>query len=126
MEKLSKEKTKNTPEILLDPESGLIELSGKSYPENTFEIYEPVMNWLKEYFDGNAKDKTIVNIAIDYFNSSSSKNLYDFFDLLNNAVFADNQIEVNWIYDEEDESAEEDGEDFRDEFEALQINLVTK
>ncbi len=126
MEKLSKAKTKNTPEILLDPESGLIELSGKSYPENTFEIYEPVMNWLKEYFDGNAKDKTIVNIAIDYFNSSSSKNLYDFFDLLNNAVFADNQIEVNWIYDEEDESSEEDGEDFRDEFEALQINLVTK
>ena len=30
------------------------------------------------------------------------------------------------VNDEEDESAEEDGEDFRDEFEALQINLVTK
>ena len=25
-------------------------MTGKSYPENTFDFYEPVMSWLEEYF----------------------------------------------------------------------------
>jgi hypothetical protein len=36
------------------------------------------------------------------------------------------QIEINWIYDKENESAEEAGEDFIEDFEALNINLVAK
>ena len=35
-------------------------------------------------------------------------------------------IEINWIYDEENESAEEAGEDFIEDFEDLDIKLVAK
>lgn len=124
MENLNIEATKYTPEIKLDT-NGTISMVGKSYPENTFEFYEPVIKWVEDYFDGNSKDKTIVNIEITYFNSSSSKLFFDFFDLLeeNNS---DNNIEINWIYDEENESAEEAGEDFIEDFEDLNIKLVTK
>lgn len=124
MENLQLEATKYTPEIKLDT-NGTIAMVGKSYPENTFEFYEPVMKWLEDYFDGNAQDKTIVNMEITYFNSSSSKLFFDFFDLLeeNND---DHDIEINWIYDEENESAEEAGEDFIEDFEDLNIKLVTK
>ena len=124
MQNLKLEATKYTPEINLDA-GGTISLVGKSYPENTFEFYAPMMEWLEEYFNGNATDKTVVNMEIIYFNSSSSKLFFDFFDLLEENV-EDNAIEVNWIYDEENESAEEAGEDFIEDFEDLKINLVQK
>ncbi len=125
MENLKLEATKYTPEISLDA-SGVISLCGKSYPENTFEFYEPVMNWLKEYFGSDASPKKVtVNMEITYFNSSSSKLFFDFFDLLDesNGAF---DITVNWIYDEENESAMEAGEDFVDDFATLKINLTAK
>jgi len=124
MEVLKLEATKYTPEIVLDP-SGVISLTGKSYPENTFEFYTPVMKWLEDYFEEGPAEKTVVNMEIIYFNSSSSKLFFDFFDLLEeNAEEFD--IEVNWIYDEENESALEAGEDFIEDFENLTINLVEK
>ena len=98
---------------------------GKSYPENTFEFYAPMMDWVREYFETSAQDVTTVNLEITYFNSSSSKLFFDFFDLLEEA--SENcKIEINWIYDEENESAEEAGEDFVDDFEDLDIELVAK
>ncbi len=126
MEKLIIARTQNTPKILLDPEAGLIELTGKSYPENTSEQFGPVFDWLEEYFDGSPCNQTIVNIDIDYFNSSTSRALYEFFTLLNAAVKRGYGLEVNWIYDEEDFSTEEDGEEFNEEFSELGIKLVKK
>lgn len=125
MENIKLEATKYTPEILLDT-GGVIALSGKSYPENTFEFYEPVMKWIKEYFSSDASPKKLtVNMEITYFNSSSSKLFFDFFDLLdeNKELF---EIVVNWIYDKDNESALEAGEDFIDDFTDLTINLVSK
>ena len=125
MENLHIEATKYTPEITLDAKNGIIDIRGKSYPENTFEFYKPVMEWLEKYFDGNAKEKTVVNMEIIYFNSSSSKLFFDLFDLLDEAK-EKYDIEINWIYDPENESAEEAGEDFIEDFEDLNIKLVEK
>ena len=124
MENLYLEATKYTPEIKLDT-NGVISISGKSYPENTFEFYLPVMNWIKEYFTSYAANITKFNIEITYLNSSSSKLFFDLFDLLEENS-SDHDIEVNWIYDEENESALESGEDFQDDFENLNINLMAK
>lgn len=124
MENLTFKATKYTPEISLET-NGTISLVGKSYPENTFEFYAPMMEWLEEYFEGNAAEKTVVNMEIIYFNSSSSKLFFDFFDLLDEAK-ENHSIEINWIYDEENESAQEAGEDFIEDFEDLSINLVVK
>jgi hypothetical protein len=125
MENLYIPATKYTPEINLDAEKGIIEIKGKSYPENTFEFYAPVMEWIEEYLECCAKDKITVNMEIIYFNSSSSKLFFDLFDLLDE-VKDRYDITVNWIYDEENESAEEAGEDFIEDFEGLNINLVKK
>ena len=83
------------------------------------------MQWVEKYFKSSAQDVTTINLEITYFNSSSSKLFFDFFDLLeeNNN---ENTIEINWIFDEENESAQEAGEDFIEDFEDLDITLVTK
>jgi len=124
MENILLDATKYTPAISLNT-NGTISLVGKSYPENTFEFYAPMMEWLEKYFDGNAAQKTIINMEIIYFNSSSSKLFFDLFDLLEDN-HEENTIEINWIYDEENESALEAGEDFIEDFETLNINLVAK
>lgn len=126
MENLILEETKYTPSINLDAQNGTFELVGKSYPENTFEFYKPMMDWTEEYFSSCSQDKTVVNMEIIYFNSSSSKLFFDFFDLLEEAHNDGKSIEINWIYDEENEAALEAGEDFKEDFEELNFNLVQK
>ena len=125
MKNISIEATKYTPAIELNADTGIISLVGKSYPENTFEFYAPMIEWLEEYFLEKRATKTVVNMEIIYFNSSSSKLFFDFFDLLEENT-KNNEIEINWIFDEENESAQEAGEDFIEDFEDLKINLVTK
>jgi len=125
MEKMYIEATKYTPLIILDPESGIMEIRGKSYPENTFEFYTPVMEWLKEYFK-NPKEPTVFNLEIVYFNSSSSKWFFDLFDFLEEQHNNGHKIVINWIYDEDNDVAEEAGEDFQEEFPTLEIKLIVK
>ncbi len=117
--------TQYTPEILLET-CGVIDIKGKSYPENTFEFYLPIMNWLKEYFiEKNSPKHLTVNIEITYFNSSSSKLFFDLFDILDEHK-EDFDITINWIYDKENDSAKEAGEDFIEDFTNMKINLVAK
>jgi len=124
MTNINIEPTKYTPKIVMDVSTGTIEISGKSYPENTFEFYAPVIKWLEEYFE-NPKETTTLNMEIIYFNSSTSKLLFDLFDFLeeNNEKY---NIVINWIYDEENETALEAGEEFMEDFETLNINLKVK
>lgn len=125
MEDLYMPHTEYTPEIRLEAEKGLIELRGKSYPENTFEFYRPVLSWIEEYFEANNDAATVVNLEITYCNSSSSKLLYDIFDIIEeNGAAA--MTRINWIYHEDNESALEAGEDFIEDFQTLSINLVLK
>ncbi len=123
MENLVIEATTYTPDIILDV-NGTISMVGKSYPENTFDFYAPVMEWVENLFE-TKPEKVTVDMEITYFNSSSSKLFFDFFDLLEERS-DDCTIEVNWIYDKENESAYEAGEDFKEDFETLKINLVGK
>ncbi len=124
METLTIGASKYTPDIVMDI-NGVVSFVGKSYPENTFEFYKPVMDWMKVFFSDHISEQVTISFEISYFNSSSSKLFFDFFDLLedNNDDF---NIVINWIYDEENESAEEAGEDFIEDFDGLNINLVKK
>ncbi|ACM93789.1 conserved hypothetical protein [Nautilia profundicola AmH] len=124
MEKIYIEPTRYTPEIYLDPDKGIISLKGKSYPENTFEFYEPIMKWIKEY-SKNPKDTTTVNMEIVYFNSSTSKLFFNLLDILDE-MRDKSKVIVNWIYDKENENAKEAGEDFVEDFPEMDIRLVEK
>ena len=64
-------------------------------------------------------------MEIIYFNSSSSKIFFDFFDIIDEAS-KNNDIIIIWIYDKENDSALEEGEDFIDDFENLNLNLLEK
>lgn len=123
MENLIIEATKYTPKIVLDANEGLIDIRGDSFPENTYDFYAPITKWIEEYFNSCAKEKSVVNMNINYFNSSSSQLFFDLFDMFEE-ISQTHTLEINWIYDEQNDSAEEAGEDFIEEFESLKINMV--
>lgn len=124
MDNLTIAASKYTPNIIMDS-SGTVSFVGKSYPENTFEFYAQVLKWIEDFFLEGSSKEFILNFEISYFNSSSSKLFFDLFDILE-AHSGDFKIDINWIYDEENESAEEAGEDFIEDFESLNIQLVKK
>ena len=126
MENLIIDKTESTPEIRFDYASGILALRGESYPENTAEFYAPVFEWLRKFLADSNELAMTVNMEIIYFNSSSSKALMNFFDLLDEAVAEGRKIAVNWIYDTGNESALEYGEEFKEDLKFLEFNLVEK
>lgn len=122
MEDLFIAATQYTPHIAMRA-TGVVDISGKSYPENTFDFYKPVMLWLKNYLTSSQSNKQLkINFEIVYFNSSSSKMFFDFFDLLDEYKDRFN-IVIEWRYDEENDIANESGEDFVADFPKLNIAL---
>ncbi len=125
MNQLRIEKTKSTPEIDFDPQKRILSIKGESYPENTVVFYEPIIQWLEEFV--SAPGGSIeMNVELTYFNSSSSKVLMDIFELLDENADDEKEITVYWLYDQEDESMEEYGEEFAEDVENITFNIKTK
>jgi len=122
MEILTIEETKYTPKIILNPD-GHISISGKSYPENSFEFYAPVIKWMEQYFSLPNTTYTNIDIKIVYFNSSSSKVFFDLFDLIEEHKHT-HMVHINWLYDKDNDNVAEAGEDFVSDFKNLDITLV--
>ena len=111
MEPIYIEGTTKTPTIKFDAQSGIIEIKGRSIPENSIEFYKPIVDWLNAY-GKEAKDITQVNIQLEYFNTSSSKCILDIFKKLETIHKGNNEVIINWYYEEYDEDMLEAGEDY--------------
>lgn len=116
--------TKSTPFIRFDPEINRIQIKGESYPENTAKFFEPIWSGFKHYLASEATGQVVVEIELTYFNSSSSKALMNFFEMLEGSAKAGRDVVVNWWYHPENETAEEAGEEFRDDVPLLKFNVV--
>lgn len=126
MENLKIRGSKYIPDILFDYNNNVLQIKGRSYPENTAEFYSPVFSWLEKYLGQLDRQEVTVNVELTYFNSSSSKILMDFFDMLDEAACDGKNITLNWLFDEEDESMLDYGEEFMEDVRALKFNLVQK
>jgi hypothetical protein len=112
MKTIQIEGTPKTPTINFDASTGVLELKGRSIPENSIEFYKPIVDWLDEYAL-NANAQTNVNVQLEYFNTSSSKCILDVFKKLEAISKNGNKIVINWHYEEDDEDMLEAGEDYQ-------------
>jgi len=106
------EGTPKTPVVNFDYEKGLIEIKGRSIPENSIEFYKQMVDWLESYA-AKPQKSTVVNIQLEYFNTSSSKCILDVFKKLEAIYKQDNDVVINWYYEEDDEDMLEAGEDYQ-------------
>ena len=111
MEPIAIEGTAKTPTVKFDADSGVLEIKGRSIPENSIEFYKPLVDWLEKYSD-NSQELTQVNIQLEYFNTSSSKCILDVFKKLETIHKGKGEVIINWYYEEDDEDMLEAGEDY--------------
>jgi len=106
--------TKQTPYVNFNATTGKLELSGRSIPENSFEFYNPLLEWLTAY-GAIALPTTNFKVYLEYFNTSSSKYILEVLKRLKEINELDSkEVKVEWCYDEEDEEMMETGEDYED------------
>jgi len=122
MENINIKMTDSSPKVKLDYEKAFIEFEGKSFPENTFDFYEPIVQWIKNYFTEYERKTTTINIKLTYFNSASTQILFDIFDAIQDNKT--NEVIINWYYALDNENGLDDYEDYSEEFEELNINAV--
>ena len=61
------EGTPKTPVVNFNSNAGVLEIKGRSIPENAIEFYKPLIEWIESYGSG-PKETTNVNIQLEYFN----------------------------------------------------------
>jgi hypothetical protein len=111
MEVIKIKGTDDTPNIILDKDNDIFEISGRSLPEDVSTFYEPILNWLDEYAE-NPNPKTVFSFKLVYFNTASSKLLLDILMKLEEMHENGNEVLIKWHYPEDDEDMQEAGEEY--------------
>jgi len=118
MKSFKSKPTDLSPEIILAPEENKFIIAGKSAPEDVRSIYYPVIEWMEDFMVWVREKKPytdarplILQIDLEYFNSSSAKFLFDILTGLQTLGNEGVPVEVQWLYDEEDIDLREAGED---------------
>lgn len=102
-------------EINFNKDSGILEMSGSSYPENALDFFNPIVNWIKEYIV-EIKKPIVMNIRLNYLNTSSTKCILDIFEILEQYHKSGGNIKINWYYEKDDEDIKETGEELSEDF----------
>lgn len=112
MTRYKSEATSNTPLIDFDMQDGKLEIKGRSIPENSFAFYKPLTDALSNYAKA-PKERTTVNVVLEYFNTSSAKCLLDFFKELERLHGKQTNVTIRWGYQDEDENILEAGKEYQ-------------
>ncbi|MBW8050548.1 MAG: DUF1987 domain-containing protein [Cytophagales bacterium] len=111
MEDLKLDLTEDTPAIIFNADSGILELSGRSLPEDAAEFYQTALDWLDSY-SKKPNTKTNIIFKLEYFNTSSSKLILDLLTKLEDLHDNGTQATVIWYSQSDDEDMQEAGEEF--------------
>ena len=103
------EKKHDTPAISFNP-NGNFFIKGRSLPENAEQFYKPINDWVERFVDTAAPEQTILTIELEYFNSSSVKQILTLLLKLEDLQKQDGkEVRVVWSYNQDDELMEMKG-----------------
>ncbi|MDD2550786.1 MAG: DUF1987 domain-containing protein [Bacteroidales bacterium] len=127
MKKLHIEPCKDSPEVILDPNSNVFSIKGICHPENVTRFFEPVLAWFDDFKEEliakeERRDVKIV-FLFRYFNSATYKYLISILHKIYELKGVGCSVFVEWQYEEDDEEMKESGEELF-EFSGLQIPYV--
>jgi hypothetical protein len=114
--------TDRTPEIQLSASEGIFNMRGESFPEDVAAFYGQVImaiDALASSIQGELK----VDVAMVYINSSSIKAMFRIFEGLENVRKNGHPLTITWHFQDDDDIMQELGEDFKDRFPDLPIEV---
>lgn len=101
MEPLIIQATEDTPDISFEPTKNIFKLSKISVPEDAYEYYLPIIQWVKEY-SKKPLENTTVEFNLEYVNSASAKQLIQLL-LAFEDINKHHKVTIKWYYESIDE-----------------------
>ncbi|MBL8507478.1 biofilm regulation phosphoprotein SiaC [Chitinimonas sp. JJ19] len=107
-------RSQSTPAIQGNWSEGVLSMQGDSYPENSYELFHQVFEWVERFLQDAGRPLTL-ELHLLYLNTSSIKAMMDIFDLLEVAHHAGQPVAVNWHYDKRNERVADLAEEFKED-----------
>jgi len=104
------EGTRSTPSVSI--ENGIIDIRGRSIPEDSHDFYSPIVHIIQEYLKDPA-ETTELHFQLEYINSGSKKYITNILNYFNELYLHGKDVKVYWNYDIDDESMLELGNDLQ-------------
>ncbi len=95
------EETEDTPQINFEADTHVFTISGRSLPENALDFYAPILEMVDKTLNEEENTNFTFEIKIEYFNTSSSKQLAKLF-LTIEKYYEKHDIVIKWFYEKED------------------------
>ncbi len=113
----------SSPEVDFRFDERRLSLKGESYPENAAQFWGDIIVALRSFLTGDVDTTPVtVNVALAYFNSSSTKMLFSLFGALNDKAKSGTEVVLNWYHDEDDDTIFEFGQELTEDFPDLVFN----
>lgn len=123
MDRISHAATERTPRVDFDFASGRFFIGGESYPEDAPAFFGPLLQSLRDFLDGIDGRGVDLTVELVYFNSSTAKALMNMFQMIEGAAAHGRQATIRWRYHEDDDTMEEFGQDFAEDFQHARFEL---
>ena len=114
MNNLEIPRTNASPAIHADWNSGVVRMVGDSYPENSFELFQPLIDWVERYLAQAARPLAL-ELELLYLNTSSIRAMMDIFDLLEAAHRAGQTVSARWVYEQANERVGQLADEFKED-----------
>lgn len=112
MEDLFLEGNNKLPKIAFNRQTGILLISGRCIPEDSIALFRPLKEWIKEYAQC-PNQTTVLDVSLEYFNTSSSKHLFELFKNIELIHFSKgSKVNILWKYEKDDENIFATGEDY--------------
>ena len=112
---------KTKPSVHFNYDKGELTIEGRCILESADIVFDPITAWLEKYLE-KPKEKTIINLKLEYFNSSTAKALIRFL-VMAKKITEISDLHVNYYYD--DETIYDYGQDFL-EVVGIPFNFIEK
>ncbi|MEZ4758006.1 MAG: DUF1987 domain-containing protein [Flavobacteriales bacterium] len=113
MEPFALPATERTPAILLDPVEGVMEIRGRSIPENADRFFTP-LHAIVDAYAMAPRPTSLLRVELSYFNSSTAKFLLDLFRQWEDLhASGRSKVRMEWLHARNDADMAEAGEDYR-------------
>ncbi len=101
MEPLILQATADTPEVIFNPDHNIFRIARISVPEDAYEFYRPIIEWVKEYAK-NPLPETVVEVDLEYVNTASNKQLMQLL-MAFDEIAKQYPVKIKWFYESIDE-----------------------
>lgn len=121
MEDLYIEATSDSCEVDFKYSTNQLTISGEAFPEDANRFFYPLFMGLIEFLKTPGKEPIHFNFKLTYFNSASTKMLFNLFQLLDKHSAEQQLVVLNWHYDEDDDHIKEFGQEVAEDFPCLEF-----